>query len=328
MKILVTGGTGFIGSRLIEALVQRGQDEVVCTGRKNPPLAKGPVQFRQGDLGEESFAVDSCRGIDAIVHCAGLAGTWGPDKDYERANVQATQFLLKGARAHGVQRIVNISSPSVYFDFRDQLNLRETDLPRKFSNAYARTKYQAEKLMQAHHGPELQTISLRPRSVIGRGDQNILPRLIRLQQAGHLAQLGDGHNLVDITTVGNLIDAIFLCLQASSDAWGETYNISNGQPVRFWDFVESVLHQANLPLKRKRLPLAPVMALARANEFWNRWIGRKSEPTLLPVPIGILAYSMTMDISKARERLGYRPRWTTEDGVREFFEDKGSGLTS
>lgn len=322
MKALVTGATGFIGARIAAALLDTGAQQVVFTGRKQPRdsqlLARGAI-FLAGDLVDPEFTERATRGIDVIFHCAGLAGTWGSYEDFYRANVTATRNLLVAAKTNGARRFINISSPSIYFDFKDQLNLREGDLPRKFSNHYASTKWEAEQLVAAAHGPDFLTVSLRPRSVIGAGDQNVLPRLIRLQEKGALVEIGSGQNVVDITTVGNLVDAALLCMKAPAAAMGESYNITNGTPVKFWEFVDHVLKSAGLPTQRKRLPYAPVMALARANEFLSRLLRRKNEPSLLPIAVGVITFSMTLDISKARTRLGYSPRFSTEDGVSEFI---------
>ena len=319
MKIFVTGGTGFIGSRLVESLLADGH--AVCfSGRSRLDRNESGAEYRRGDLVDENFALEVSRGVDAIIHCAGLAGTWGPFADYYRANVLATRHLMEGARANGVRRVVNISSPSIYFDFKDQLNLKEDQLPSRFSNAYAQTKYEAEVLLQTYHSRDLQTVSLRPRSVIGRGDQNVLPRLIRLQKSGSLVQVGKGENVVDITTIGNLIDAVKLSLEAPEEAMGETYNVTNGQPVRFWSFVDEVLAAAGLPTDRRRVPYIPVMAVARANELVNQLLKTKKEPALLPISVGVISFSMTLDISKARQKLGYSPRFSTRDGIREFIE--------
>lgn len=325
MKVLVTGATGFIGARMVDALLARSGFEVVFSGRRQPQDASFEqcgAQFLAGDLDDPDFAGRLTRNVDAIVHCAGLAGTWGPYADYYRANVLTTQNLLHAAQRNDVQRFINLSSPSIYFDFKDQFDLREDFVPQKFSNAYARSKYEAELLVRKFHDvTAMQTLSLRPRSVIGAGDKNILPRLIRLQRDGHLKRIGRGDNRVDITTIGNLLDAIFLCLHAPREAMGETYNISNGAPERFWDFVAHVLRRFDLPMPHGHVPYALAMSLAQLNQWRCIWFNVQQEPSLLPVPIGILGLSMTLNIDKARNRLGYAPRLTTQDGIDEFCEN-------
>lgn len=323
LKILVTGATGFIGARVAEALLAGGNHTVVFTGRRPPKqtsLVDRGATFVVGDLSDPAAARRAAEGTQAIIHCAGLAGTWGSYQSFYDANVGVTRNLLHAAMASGARRFINLSSPSIYVAFKNQFNLKESDRPKRFSNAYAETKWQAEQLVHAAHGEKLLTVSLRPRSVIGAGDQNVLPRLIRLKETGNLVQVGRGDAQVDVTTVGNLVDAIILCLEAPASAMGETYNVTNGVPIRLWDFVETVLKRAGLSTERRKVPYWPVMTIARMNEFYSRLVGKKEEPALLPIPVAAISFSMTLDISKAKEKLGYKPRLTTADGIEEFFK--------
>jgi nucleoside-diphosphate-sugar epimerase len=108
---------------------------------------------------------------------------------------------------------------------------------------------------------------------------------------------------------------------------GEVYNITNGDPIRFWDFVEMVLRQANLTTDRKKLPYWPIMTAAVVNELICELVRKKTEPTLLPISIGTISFSMTMNIEKARLRLGYKPTLSTEDGIHEFINSWHSNKT-
>jgi nucleoside-diphosphate-sugar epimerase len=99
---------------------------------------------------------------------------------------------------------------------------------------------------------------------------------------------------------------------------GRAYNITNGAPEPLWDVLEAALTAVGLDGRRKRLPLALAMALAKGSEVFHRWRGTKEEPEILPIKVGIAAYSMTMDISAARESLGYQPRVTTKDAIARF----------
>jgi nucleoside-diphosphate-sugar epimerase len=192
-------------------------------------------------------------------------------------------------------------------------------VPKKFSNAYAETKFLAEQVVASNHSSSFQTVSLRPRAVIGRGDKNILPRLVQLQKSGGLIQVGNGENLVDFTSVQNLIDAIILCLRAPAQALGGAYNISNGEPIRFWDFVDLLLKEMSQQRKIKKLPYAFVMALALANEKLAKIFRSPKEPALLPITVGVLHYSMTLDISRARKNLHYSSQQNTLSAIKEWL---------
>jgi hypothetical protein len=320
MQILVTGATGFIGGRVAHALLQRDH-RVVVNGRdpeRLTPLAAAGATARAGDLGRPDTADALLSGCEAVVHCGGLAGTWGPYTAYHRANVLATEHLLAAARRRDLRRFVNLSSASVYVAFRHQFDLGEDDLPPRFASHYARSKFAAEQRVLQAHGASLATVSLRPRFVIGAGDTNILPRVIEQARAGRLLQIGAGDHRVDVTSVDNLVDAVLLCLEAPASALGTVYNISNGQPVQFWRFVDEVLATLSLPSRRHRVPLPVAMNAARANQLVQRLLRRKSEPKLSPLKVSAMAHSMTLDISRARRQLGYQPRQSTGEAIREF----------
>ncbi len=317
MKILITGANGFIGSRLAEYLSQKGHD-VVQSGRQAQATAPGWGTYLPAELTLEADCERLVKGVEAVIHAAGKAGAWGSLKSYVDANVKATDLLLEACRRAGVKRFINLSSSSISFDFRDQLDLDESFLPPRFSNAYAQTKHEAEQRVLQAHSRDLWTLSLRPRGVLGAGDRNWLPRIIELRQKNRLVQVGSGRNRVDFTSVVNLCYAIDLALHASQSSFGEVYNITNGESVVLWDFVEEALERLDLDGNRRKVPLAPMMMLARANEVFHRFMGSEKEPLILPLKIGVAAYSMTLNIEKIKQRLGYRPQQSTEEALQEF----------
>ncbi len=316
MRILVTGATGFIGGRAAEYFTRAGHT-VVATGRKPAREVQG-VTWEIGTLEDADFCARITRGVDVVLHCAGKAGTWGEYAEFHRANVLVTENVLRAAEINGVTRFILLSSPSIYFDFKDQYNLSEEYLPPRPSNHYARTKLESEESVLRAHRPDFLTVALRPRFVIGAGDANVLPRMIALQEAGKLFDIGSGRNVVSVTSITNLLHAISLCLAAPAEAMGEVYNIADPKPLRFGQLVDEVLVAVGLPTERRRLSRELLMGIARVNEFFCRVLGVKSEPKLLPLPIGVLSQSMTLNIEKARTRLGYAPQDSTSAAILEF----------
>lgn len=315
--IAITGASGFIGGRAAQRLQERGY-HVVALGRGKAPKSLGEAEYRQVAFDQAASLSAALENVHGILHCAGKAGAWGAYADYYDANVALSERLADAALKSGVRRFVNLSSPSIYFDYCDQLALREDFIPRRFSNPYAETKYFAERAVHARQSDHFEVISLRPRGVIGAGDTNWLPRIISMREAARLIQTGDGTNLANFTSIENLLDAIELAFKAPSAATGRVYNIHNGPDEKFWDVVEQGLHSVGLDAERRVLPRGLVMSIARANALAQRLCRVTKEPDLLPVKAGVSAYSMTMDLTAAKERLGFVPRQTTQEALAQF----------
>lgn len=317
LKILVTGTAGFIGQRLASYFASQGHC-IIATGRTK----SAPLEIQGTYLPADLTRFDQCRliceGIDAVVHCAGKAGAWGSYESYELANIVATKNLVQASTEAKVKRFINISSPSVYFDYKHQLMLKESNIPLKFSNAYAETKFLAESIVSASHSDAFWTLSFRPRGVIGAGDRNWLPRIIEMRKKNSLIQVGDGQNIVDFTSVMNLVYAVDLALQSGRESYGRVYNITNDSPERLWDVIEIALIAVGLDGQRKRMPLTLAMSLAKLSEAYHRLLKTREEPSLLPIKVGVSAYSMTLDISDAKRLLNYSPKYSTRDAIDEF----------
>ena len=324
MKILITGATGFLGKRLAQQLVQEKTiTHIRTTGRNETAgsalLALGTT-FVKGDLETAGFVKELTKNIDVVVHSAALAAPWGRYEDFYKANILATQHLLEAAEQQGVQRFIHISTPSIYFNGKDRLDIHEDDpLPRTFTNFYAQTKFEAEKLVNQAFTRGFATVILRPRAIIGAGDLTLMPRLLAARQSGRLRIIGDGNTLADLTAVSNVVHAIRLAFDAPPEALGKAYNITNGQPVRLWDFISQVLSALHLPLSPRKMPYQLALALATALETFSRLTSGK-EPVLTRQGVGVLAKSCTLNIDRAKILLGYVPQQTLDQAVQEFLQ--------
>jgi nucleoside-diphosphate-sugar epimerase len=321
VKILLTGATGFLGFRTLERLSANPLvEKLVATGRTIKPthfIVHSKVDYQLGDLTNLDFVRQLVSQADCIIHAAALSSPWGRYNDFELANVQTQKNLILAAREFAVNRFVYISSPSIYFNASDRLNIKETDpLPEKFINAYAETKWLAEKeLMQS----DLPYIILRPRALIGRGDTVIMPRLIHAFREGKLKIIGNGRNLVDLTSVANMAQAIERSMVADEAGLNQSYNITNGEPVRLWDSIDQVLSLLGYRFAQKKVPYTVVNLVARWME-WKSKMTNFKEPVLTIYGVGTLARSFTMDITKARTLLHYKPEVTTQEAMKEFAD--------
>lgn len=326
LHLLVTGATGFVGSRLIERIASDGRfSRILATGRNEQKCMELGVQnqgveFEAGDLTDSKFVNQITQNIDVIVHCAALAAPWGNYQHFYDANVLSTQNLIDAARRNKVKRIVYISTPSIYQTHSgDQLNISELDiLPKKMINHYAATKLEAENLLKDAFHRGLETIILRPRAIIGRGDPHILPRIIAAHKAGRLHVIGDGKNKVDVTSVSNVVDAIELSIFAPEQALGHAFNITNGTPIPLWEMIDVVFEKLNLQFSKRKIPYFLAFNMARLQEWTATLTRSQKEPALTRYGVGVLSKSMTLSIHKAQNLLGYRARQTNKEAIEEF----------
>ena len=320
MKILLTGATGFLGFRTLEKLIHLDYvDSIIATGRqiKNTHFIEhSKVHYVLGELGNETFVDELVQQVDHIIHVAALSSPWGKSDQFHNANVITQENLIKSALKYTIDRIIYISTPSIYFELKDKFNIKESDkLPNKFINEYALTKRKAEILLEKSKIPY---VILRPRALTGRGDTVIMPRLIRAYDEGKLRVIGNGENVVDLTSVSNVVDAIILGLKTSHGI-NNTYNISNGNPVKLWNAISSVLHKLGKIPPTKKIPFQLVKVVSILMETKSRMTNME-EPVLTKYGVGTLAKSFTMDISKAKKLLGYEPKITIEEAIDEFID--------
>jgi nucleoside-diphosphate-sugar epimerase len=319
MKILVTGGTGFLGRHTAHKLLDH-RHTVYLLGRSfdRDPSAMQTLRKRgalpiAADLRDRTAILAACAGMDAVVHAGALSADWGPKADFEAVNVQGTQHVIDGCRAAGVPRLVHISTPAVIFTGEDHEYADESwPYARAFTSHYAETKKRAEELVNAAGGRGLATVILRPKAIFGPGDTSLLPRLIAAAKAGRLRQFGSGENRVDITYVENVAHAIVLALEARAAA-GRTYFITNDEHVLLWPLIRRVLHNLHLPNDLAPFPIGVALAAARVME-WRAGLTKKP-PLLTRYSVGVLARTQTYTISAARRDLGYAPVVPIEQGI-------------
>mgnify|MGYP003705976295 FL=1 len=307
MRVLVTGATGFLGARCMRVLAENGLSPI-ATGRRAEAAPEG-FPFIPADLAS-SDTLAAVPSVDAVVHCAARSAPWGPRAAFERDNVLATENLLHWAERTGVKRIVHISTPALYFDFKDQIDLHEQAVSSWPINLYAETKAKAEALVQASPLPS--TI-LRPRAIYGPGDTALLPRLQRAIEAGPLPRLRGGRAVTNITHVDDVCRAVLQSLNVpSSDG---IYNIAGPEPLRLTELVERIAKAQNLPLRWRSVPLPLVLGAAQLLEATYRGFRLAGEPRFTRYSVGIFGYSLTLNTQRAAEDLGWIAQVPLDEGI-------------
>jgi nucleoside-diphosphate-sugar epimerase len=322
MTALVTGGGGFLGGAVVRQLVARGVAVRSFSRQHYPALDLLGVEQLQGDLADAAAVARAALGCETVFHVAAKAGIWGPAAEYHAANVIGTNNVLDACRAHGVQRLVFTSSPSVVGAGHPIEGGDESlPYPRRYVAHYPRTKAEAERAVLAANGPDLATVSLRPHLIWGPGDHHLIPRLLARARAGQLRQIGDGTNRVDVTYVDDAAAAHVLagdCLAPGAPLAGKPYFISQGEPVALWPFINRILALAGLPPVARHIPARLAYAAGALLESVHRFLDRRGEPRMTRFLALQLSTSHWFDISAARRDLGYDPAVTVDDGLQRL----------
>jgi nucleoside-diphosphate-sugar epimerase len=322
MKLLVTGGTGFLGTHLAHRLQDLGH-EVTALGRnraKGAALAARGIRFREADLADEAAVTAACRGQEAVFHVGALSAPWGLPFAFHAANVLGTRHIVDGCLRHGVSRLIHVSTPSIYNDYTDRLQVAEdSPLPARPVNEYARTKLLAEGEVDRGFAQGLPVVTIRPRAIFGPGDQAILPRLIKANQR-RVPLIGGGRALIDLTYVANVVDALLLALEAPAACLGRKYNITNGEPTELRVLLQALFERLGEPLRTVHLPWGVAIGLAGLLEAVYRRLPGQPEPPLTRFAVGSIGLSQTLDITAARRELGYAPRVSIAEGIERFAQ--------
>ena len=322
MKILVTGGGGFLGQALCRGLVERGH-EVTSFNRGHYPALDG-IGVRQvaGDLADREAVIAAfAGGFDAVFHNAAKAGAWGSYDSYHQANVVGTQNVLEACRTHGIGKLVYTSTPSVTHRATHPVEggtAETVPYGDNFQAPYATTKTIAEKAVLAANDASLATVALRPRLIWGPGDQQILPRLVDRAKAGRLRFVGDGENLIDTTFIDNAAQAHFDAfdhLAPGAACAGKAYFISNGEPKTTRATINALLAAAGAPLVEKTLPFRVAYAVGVLCEGLWTVLPLKGEPPMTRFLAEQLSTSHWYSMAPATCDFGYVPKVNFAEGI-------------
>ncbi len=323
MKALVTGGGGFLGRRLVELLLQQGDEVTVVARSRYPEVEALGAKCAQVDLRDKGKLVGAVQGHDVVFHVASRTGFWGKRgaNDYWAINVDGTNNLLEVMEAVGVNRLVYTSTPSVVGYAQDVQNGPQ-DLPYAdpHESIYPESKAAAEAEVLRANNRTIATVSLRPHLIFGPCDNHLVPRLVERGAAGKLPIIGDGTAKVDVTYIDNAawahIDAANALISHEAPCAGRPYFIGNEQPVVLYDWINEILEGLGHPPVTKKLSRDTARKLAAAMEWaWNN-LPLPGEPRLTPFLIDGFARHHWYDPEPARRDLGYEPRVSMDEAMK------------
>lgn len=320
-RVLVTGAYGFLGKYVIDELVKNNY-KVLAFGRnktKMQQLKKKNVDIFIGDFCNKDDALKATENVDYVIHCGALSTVWGKREDFINTNVNGTMNLVESCRKNKVKRFVYVSSPSIYAGKMDRTNIKENDYDDNNKlNYYIESKILAEKELDKNR--DVNWVIIRPRGLFGIGDTSIIPRLIRVNSKIGLPLFNKGKNYVDMTCVENVAHALRLCLE-SEKAVGNIYNITNGEPQCFKDLLEELFDKLGVKPKYMFININVIYFISCLIELFYKTFRIYKEPMLTKYNVCTLGYSQTLDITKAKKDLKYKPIITLSEGIEKYAKD-------
>ena len=317
---LVTGGSGFVGGRLIAHLLERGWQVRA--------LARSPqseVQIRErgatavtGDLNEDRVLREAMAGCEVVFHVAAHFKLWGKQVLFDQVNVEGTRNVVNAAAATAsVRRVVAVSAAAVVMgDPEPMLDVDETlPLQVRAYSPYSSSKAKGERvLLDANHylRPDFETIALRPPFIWGPG-MPTLHEMVETVHAGRWQWVDGGKQAMSTCHVDNLCDA--LVLAADHGRGGEAYFVADGEKSTLKGFISALLSTRGVTVSDKAVPFRVAWVMAGLMATAWRLLRLKGQPPSTRQMLRLIGKPFTIRTDKARADLGYAPRTTISDGL-------------
>ncbi|MFK5926019.1 MAG: NAD-dependent epimerase/dehydratase family protein [Desulfuromusa sp.] len=322
MRVLVTGGGGFLGKAVVKLLLAQGED--VCSFSRNiyPQLTALGVEQSVGDLTDLSAVIKAADGCDLVYHVAAKAGVWGSYEDFYQPNVIGTKNIIQACYKCDISRLVYTSSPSVVFNGSDMEGIDESvPYTTHFLSWYPQTKAEAEQFVLAANGASLATVALRPHLIWGPEDNHLVPRILERGRAGALRRIGDRPCLVDTVYIDNAAKAHVQAaekLAVGSCVSGKAYFVSNDEPLPLWDIVNKILAAGNVSPVTKTLSPAIAYAVGWLLEYVYRGLKIPGEPRMTRFVAQELSTAHWFDLTAAKTDFGYQPEVSIAEGLKHL----------
>lgn len=325
MKAFITGGGGFLGSHIIDQLIDQGHQVTSYSRGHYPELEAKGVTTIQGSLDDLESLKKACQNHDVFFHTASKVAMWGKTSDFEATNFIGTKNALNACKHAGIRHFIYTSTPSVVFGKDSLQGVDENQpYPQKSFSRYGASKAKAEKWVLEQNSDELKTVSLRPHLIFGPRDRNLIPRLVEAAKKNKLKKVGDGTNKVDVLYVENAADAhikAWYALQTKPEVvGGQAYFIGQG-PVVLWDFINDILNKHGLPPVKKSISFEKAYKVGglieKGADFFKvyNW-----HPPMTRFVALQLSKDHYFDHKKAQDHLNWHPKVTIEEALDRLNE--------
>ncbi len=309
-KVLITGGSGFLGINLVRFLLKRDVEVVSFDRVEFDYPERGQVTTIEGDIRNREDFNRALAGCDAVVHAAAALPLY-PKQEIFSIDIDGTRSVITAAKDSGIPRFVHISTTAVY-GVPDHNPLRETDLLVGVG-PYGQAKIEAERVVEGFRGSMAVTV-LRPKSFIGPERLGVFALLYDWASTGHhFPILGKGDNLYQYLDVEDLCESIWLSLIAPIEIANDTYNIGAAEFGTFASDFQGVLDRAGFGKVVKRLPAMPAIWVLR-------FLDKLKLSPLYPWVYETAVKDSFVSIEKAVQRLGFAPRFSNAEALLRNYD--------
>lgn len=325
MNMLVTGGTGFTGSALVQRLLYRGHAVRVLdneAGIMSDKLRRQGATLSIGSIADADLVADCVKGNEVVFHLAAAFRKVNlPKRVYWDTNVTAMRRLLEICREHNVRKVVYCSTQGVHGNVDNPPG--DEDTPIEPEDYYQYTKYEGEKVAREFIEGGMDITTLRPTAIYGPGDPGRFLMLFRRVQSGRFPFFGPGKALYHPLYIDNFLDAFELAAE-KPEGKGRVYLIADEHYYTIQEIVEKISRIMNVDLKIRHYPFWPLYTAAAAMEFAFKplpW-----EPPLFRRRADWFRQNRAFVITKAQKELDYTPAIDLDTGLERtyaWYRDNG-----
>jgi nucleoside-diphosphate-sugar epimerase len=318
---LVTGGTGLLGSHIVEKLCQSGQKvrALVRRGSDTSFLEGLGVEKAYGDVTDAASVLAAMRGVRVVYHAAARVGDWGPWQEFEDITIRGTGNMVQAAIEAKVDRFLHISSISAYGHVDGAGLVLDETAPLGVNlsrwSYYSRAKVAAEQVVWTAHKRGLLPLTvIRPSWLYGERDRASMPRLIRAIRRRKTRLLGDGANRLNLTYAGNEADGCILAANAPK-AVGQAYNLCNDGQITQAQYFNRIAQEISCPPVTRTVPYKVAHSAAFMMECMGHLFGRKTPPLVTRYSVWLIGRQVFFSTDKIRRELGYVPAVGYDEGI-------------
>ncbi len=337
MKVLITGGAGFLGKAIVEELLDKDSPLQAGTIRILDKLEyhgkpDSRVQYLKGDIRNYDEVNEACKGMDFVIHSAAIVD-WGtkPEDEVYAVNYEGTRNVVNACLANNVSGLVYTSSLDTVISGKALTGIDETQpYPDKHPNMYCESKCLAEKLVMSSNNEKLHTCVLRPSDIYGEGDPYHITPLIDMAKGGFYIRLGNGKAKSQHVYVRNIAWAHVLAAKALAEknrkVEGNVYFITDAEGCNFFKFFDEIVEKAGYRIwpKNMWLPYRLAYTLGAISEFIAFLLRpvKYYNPQLSRFAVMYTCTDFTFSAKKAKEDFGFTPKYdhdtAMENTVRHF----------